>query len=143
MPTRTALPGGNGGPVISDEVPWELHVEQDGDGVLLRPTGDLDLCTAPLLLSEVERQLAESVAGITVDLVGIGFVDSTGIGTLVGCWRRATRAGAAFQLANPSRGVMLTLSVTGLDAVLPLRTDQRQEPAAPPLTPSGTPAFRK
>lgn len=109
--------------MISDEIFWELQVARAGGHLRLQPKGDLDLETAPLLLAEVERRLAAGESDVVIDLTGLTFVDSTGLGTLVGCWRRAQKAGATLALANPNPDVWMTLEITGLNKVLPLRVE--------------------
>jgi anti-anti-sigma factor len=106
--------------VISDEVVWDVEVRQDGERTILYARGELDLDTAPRLLAEVERRLAGGARGIVIDLGALTFIDSTGLGTLVGCWRRAERTNATFQLVNPTPDVAMTLEITGLDRILPV-----------------------
>jgi anti-sigma B factor antagonist len=106
--------------VISDEAVWSLEAVQDGAATVLYPRGELDLDTAPRLLAEVGRRVDLGARRLVVDLAGLTFVDSTGLGTIVGCWRRASRATATFELVNPSPYVVSTLKITGLDAILPV-----------------------
>lgn len=106
--------------MINDEVVWELTVARDGGTATLAATGDLDLDTAPRLLAEVQRQLAEDIDALVIDLSSLAFVDSSGLGILVACWRRAEAADVAFQLVDPTEDVTMTLEITGLDQILPI-----------------------
>lgn len=106
--------------MIDDEVVWELALARDGGTAVLTATGDLDLDTAPRLLAEVRRLLADGVESLVIDLASLAFVDSSGLGVLVACWRRAEAAGTAFQLVNPTEDVSMTLEITGLDKILPI-----------------------
>lgn len=106
--------------MISDEAVWELEVQQDGDRAVLYARGELDLDTAPRLLAEVERRLAAGVGALIVDLGGLTFIDSTGLGTMVACWRRALQSDATLALADPTPDVAMTLEITGLDRILPM-----------------------
>lgn len=107
-------------PVINDEAVWELEVRRADDYTLLSAVGELDLDTAPRLMAEVNRQLRDGVTALVIDIEQLTFVDSSGLGTLVGCWRRAQQAGASLVIANPTTDVLLTLEITGLDQILPL-----------------------
>ncbi len=100
---------------------WRIDPSRDGDVVTLRLEGELDWSTAPRLLAEVERWLAAGGRKLVVDLAGVAFADSSGLGALVGTWHRARRAGASLLLDGPGDSVSLALALTGLDAVLPLR----------------------
>jgi anti-sigma B factor antagonist len=107
-------------PVINDEVVWDLSVARDGATVFLRARGELDLDSAPRLLAEVRRQLDDGVDTLEIELSGLAFVDSSGLGTLVACWRRAQAAGVEFRLLDPTEDVTMTLHITGLDQILPI-----------------------
>ena len=106
--------------MINDEAVWELTVTRDGGVATVHAAGDLDLDTAPRLLAEVKRLLEERVEALVVDLGGLAFVDSSGLGILVACWRRAQAANVEFRLLNPTEDVTMTLEITGLDQILPI-----------------------
>lgn len=107
--------------MVNDETVWELSVHRADGLVTLEAVGDLDLDTAPKLLTEVVRQLDAGMTELVIDLTALEFIDSSGLGTLVGCWRRAQQAGATLIVANPSDDVSMTLAITGLDQILPIR----------------------
>lgn len=109
--------------MIDDETVWELSVHREGSLVRLRAVGDLDLDTAPKLLTEVVAQLDTGAKDLVIDLAELAFIDSSGLGTLVGCWRRAQQAGATLMVANPNEDVSITLEITGLDQILPIRDE--------------------
>jgi anti-anti-sigma factor len=48
----------------------------------------------------------------------VSFIDSTGIGVLVGVWRRVRATGGGLALAMPSPQVQSVLDATGLTKVL-------------------------
>jgi len=67
-------------------------IRSDDDGVsTLVVTGELDLASAP----EFRRALrtAEADGTVTVDLTGVAFIDSVGVGLLIGSGRRVHEAG--------------------------------------------------
>jgi anti-sigma B factor antagonist len=109
--------------VVDNEVVWELEAHRDAGRARLVLTGELDLDSAPSLLTEVVEQLGSGATGIVVDLTRLAFIDSSGLGTLVGCWRRARDAGAELIVANPNEDVRTTLEITGLDQILPITTE--------------------
>ncbi|MET7418171.1 STAS domain-containing protein [Dactylosporangium sp. NPDC005555] len=111
--------------MVNDETVWELSVHREGGRARLDAVGDLDLDTAPKLLTEVVGQLDSGATELVIDLTALAFIDSSGLGTLVGCWRRAQQKGATLIVANPNDDVSMTLEITGLDQILPIR-DERQ-----------------
>jgi anti-sigma B factor antagonist len=60
----------------------------------------------------------ENYRGLVVNLAGVTFIDSTGIGVLVGVWRRVRATDGSLALAAPSRQVQGILNATGLTKVL-------------------------
>jgi len=50
----------------------------------------------------------------------VGFLDSSGLGVLVGTLRRARMLGGSVRIAAPTRQILELLKITGLDAVFPV-----------------------
>lgn len=111
--------------MIDDDVVWELTLARDGGAAVLKATGDLDLDTAPHLLAEVRRLLADDIESLAIDLTSLTFVDSSGLGVLVASWRRSEAAGIPFELRDPTEDVSMTLEITGLDQILPIVRSKR------------------
>ena len=109
--------------MVDDEAIWDLATNRQGGRAHLVLTGELDLDSAPKLLTAVVEQLESGANELVVDLTHLSFIDSSGLGTLVGCWRRATNAGATLVVANPNEDVRMTLEITGLDQILPITSE--------------------
>jgi anti-sigma B factor antagonist len=62
----------------------------------------------------------ENFRGLVVNLAGVTFIDSTGIGVLVGVWHRVRASDSSLALAMPSGQVQKVLDATGLTQVLPV-----------------------
>ena len=54
--------------------------------------GEIDVATSPLLRSELASVLAQGPDEVTLDLSGVSFVDSSGLGVLVGALKRLREA---------------------------------------------------
>jgi anti-anti-sigma factor len=68
---------------------------------------------------ELDRLLADhEVNRVVVDLAGVEFVDSAGLGALLASHERAKDAGIEMKLANPSDPVRRILDITGTADVL-------------------------
>jgi anti-sigma B factor antagonist len=79
--------------------------------------GDIDLATAPSLRSTLTAALdgpPPSPTLLQVDLSGVGFLDSTGIGALVGVRNHATGKACRVQLVGLQPAVRRILAMTGL-----------------------------
>ena len=81
--------------------------------------GELDLVTAAELQSRLDAELTDG-HDVELDLSGVAFVDSTGLGVLVHTAQRAQAAGTGFVIREPLPSQMRrVLRVTGLDRRLP------------------------
>jgi anti-sigma B factor antagonist len=88
-----------------------------GDRRILSITGDCDLASAP----ELRRHLARAAADtddLVIDLSGVGFIDSVGLGLLVGAARRVPNLVVVAPLDGSARRA---LEATRLDQILTLR----------------------
>lgn len=109
--------------MVEDEAIWELATHRHDGRAHLVLTGELDLDTAPSLLTAVVAELDNGAREVVIDLTHLSFIDSSGLGTLVGCWRRAKNVEAELVVANPNEDVRVTLEITGLDQILPITSE--------------------
>ncbi len=87
------------------------------DPLVVRVQGDVDVTTAPTLRSELSRLLAARNARVVLDLSDVPFLDSTGLGVLVGRLRSVRLAGGDLVLVIRDERVLRNFAITGLDRV--------------------------
>jgi anti-sigma B factor antagonist len=106
----------------------ELTVEtrDAGDWSIVAVKGEVDLYSAPRLKERLADLTASGRTRITVNLEGVEFLDSTGLGVLIGALKRCREAGGNLALAGPRGPVRKVLSITGLDKVFPLHESVEQ-----------------
>jgi anti-sigma B factor antagonist len=90
------------------------------DCVVVSVSGEIDLDTAPTLREELLRVLSDGPPHLVLDIAKVGFLDSSGLGVLVGTLRRARMLGGSVRIAAPNRQVLEILQMTGLDTVFPV-----------------------
>ena len=84
-------------------------------------SGEVDVSTSPGLRTGLLSVLTdESCRGLVVNLANVNFIDSTGVGVLVGVWHRVRATEGCLALAAPSRQARSVLETTGLMKVLPV-----------------------
>jgi anti-sigma B factor antagonist len=79
--------------------------------------GDIDLATAPALRRTLIAALdapPPTPAVLQVDLSGVGFLDSTGLGALIGVRNHAAGMNCRLQIVGLQPAVRRTFAVTGL-----------------------------
>jgi anti-sigma B factor antagonist len=74
----------------------------------------LDVHSAPLVRERLQPVLTQGWKAIIVDLHDVEFIDSTGLGVLIGARRRALDTGVKLVLARPSRATHRLLAITGM-----------------------------
>ncbi|MDZ7679423.1 MAG: STAS domain-containing protein [Acidimicrobiales bacterium] len=97
-----------------------LDVEERPLGRVLIVSGDLDVATAPQVRSEVVRLLGDGISDLVIDLTRVDFIDSFGLGVLVGALKRVRGAGGHLGLVITEPRVRKVFEVTGLDRVFEL-----------------------
>lgn len=81
--------------------------------------GEVDVSNAGSLRAAVDEVLgAEGVESIDVDMSSVPYIDSTGIGVLVGSAHKAHDAGVAFALVGAQDNVVRILGMLGVDEVI-------------------------
>jgi len=80
--------------------------------------GELDLATTRLLGQHVEHALATAPRRLLLDLAGVTFCDSTGVGALCEARTAVVERGVRFVAVNPGRMTRRIMRVTGLLALL-------------------------
>jgi anti-anti-sigma factor len=69
------------------------------------------------LKAKVKELLEWDQKKILLNLAGLGYVDSTGMDSLLTCYKAASDAGGQVKFASPSRELQLLLSMTRLSTV--------------------------
>lgn len=103
-----------------------ISVQRTATEAVVNLTGEIDMLTATRLSTTVNDVLAEPPPRIVLDLGGVTFCDSQGLGTLVVLSRKATTAQSVLVLTNVGEFLLRVLDITGLRSALMIRN----EPAA-------------
>ena len=101
-----------------------ITVERTPDEVTYHLTGEIDVLTVTQLSTLVHEELADPPARIVLDMAGVTFCDSQGLGTLVVLSRRAQHARSVLALANVGDFLMRVLDITGLRSALMISSAQ-------------------
>jgi anti-sigma B factor antagonist len=110
---------------------FEVNVTAQDGWTILVPVGDLDMASAPELRGHLHRAVSATGGWVIVDLGGVHFVDSQGLGTLVGGLKRARTHGGDLRLVGPSGEVRRLLELTHLDRAFAVTDDLEGAMAGP------------
>mgnify|MGYP006190544207 CR=1 FL=1 len=92
------------------------EIREEGGAIVVSFEGDVDLQTSP----DVRKVLLECVGrgqSVVVDLSGIGYIDSSGVASLVEGFQTARKGGHNLVLASVSDGALRVLKLARLDKV--------------------------
>ena len=94
----------------SEQPPWTV----------LSVGGDLDVVGAPDLRQAVVTAVAEGSRLLALDLSELDFVDSFGLGAVVGALKRVRQRGGELALVCPSSRIRRVFEICDLDRILAL-----------------------
>ena len=97
-----------------------LKVEERGDVAVLAVSGEVDVATVPRLREQLHGLVASGTPRIVVDLDAVDFLDSTGLGVLVGALKRVRSNDGELSLVCTQPRIRKVFEVTGLTKVFEL-----------------------
>jgi anti-anti-sigma factor len=103
-------------------IPFDVSIEATTPTATLRLSGELDTATAPTLRDHVVRLISEGRSHLVFDCTNLEFIDSTGLGVLIGARARALAANGSVALFGVSSALRRLLVVTGIDGLFPEAT---------------------
>ncbi|WP_335989592.1 STAS domain-containing protein [Glycomyces sp. MUSA5-2] len=101
----------------------DISVYRESNETIVALTGEIDLHTAPRLTGAVDAALADDPVRVVLDMRGVTFCDSRGLGTLVILARAAARSRAVLVLANLGDFLKRLLAVSGIGDHFVIRED--------------------
>jgi anti-sigma B factor antagonist len=94
-----------------------LATRSVSDHTVLEIGGEIDVYTAPTLRERLLEMVSNGERRVVVDLGKVEFLDSTGLGVLVGAHRRLRAADGLLTLVCPHERLLKIFRITGLDSV--------------------------
>ena len=88
------------------------------DVALVRPRGRLNMVAAPDLRNAVSAAVQAGRRRVVVDLAGVEFMDSSGLGALIASLKTARQAGGDLRIAGANEQVALVLQLSNVDRIL-------------------------
>lgn len=82
--------------------------------------GELDVATSPEFRALLIQLVNDGASRLVLDLDGVDFLDSTGLGTLISGLKRARTHGGDLRLVCTQTRITRLFEITGLDKAVPL-----------------------
>jgi anti-sigma B factor antagonist len=103
-----------------------------GNIPIVAVNGEVDVYSAPALKDRITELLEAGDTTLIVDLGGVGFLDSTGLGALVEARAATTEAGGSLPLVCSQERILKLFTITGLDGVFTIHSSVGDAVAALP-----------
>src|SRR5438034_11107768 len=98
----------------------EVETRTADNGItVVAPTGRLDVAGAPALQEVVSEVVKTGPPRIVIDMEGVSFVDSTGLGSVISALKQVRGSQGELRLAAPNQQARVVLELTTLDRVFP------------------------
>jgi anti-sigma B factor antagonist len=95
----------------------DVRTECEGGVCVATVTGEVDVYTSPGLKTKLLEAIDGGCSRLIIALDGVTFIDSSGLGVLVGALRRLKERGDELRLVCTRDQVLKIFRITGLDKV--------------------------
>jgi anti-sigma B factor antagonist len=80
--------------------------------------GEVDISNAHQFKKQLEAALSATKQNIAIDLSELNYMDSTGLGVIIGTYGAIKKEGLSIRILNPKENVKKVIRVSGLDRLL-------------------------
>jgi anti-sigma B factor antagonist len=116
--------------VTATDSPILVVTDEIVDGItVVRCVGEIDVATAPRMRDRIARLQVDGPARVVVDLSEVTFIDSLGLGALIGVHKRARVLQGSLVIV-PSAAATRLFTATALDRVFAIRATLAEALAA-------------
>jgi DNA processing protein len=98
----------------------DVKLERDADVCVISLKGEVDVYTSPSFKERLVSAIDDGCTRIIVDLEGVEFIDSSGLGVLVSGLRRVKENEGVIRLVCTREPILKVFRITGLDRVFPI-----------------------
>lgn len=83
--------------------------------------GDVDIQSSNHLKEEINGMLNEVETDLLIDCASLSYIDSTGLGVLIGVLKRVKNVEKDITIVNAQNNIKKLLGITGLDKIFRIR----------------------
>jgi anti-sigma B factor antagonist len=111
-------------------VDLSLSTRTEGERTVIEVGGEIDVYTAPKLREQLVDLVADGNYDLVVDMQRVDFLDSTGLGVLVGGLKRVRAHDGSLRLVCSQERILKIFRITGLTKVFPIHASLDEALAA-------------
>lgn len=102
----------------------KTEIHQESNSTIVNVSGSVDAITAPELSRILLSEIASGHANIVVNLIGVEFMSSAGLRSLLGAVKEARSSGGDLRIASTNPGVDKVLKMSGFHTIAKVFTTQ-------------------
>ena len=95
----------------------KTEVKQENNSTVIEVSGSVDALTAPELSKILPAEIADGHANLVVCLIGVEFMSSAGLRTLLGAVKEARSNGGDLRIASTNPGIDKVLKMSGFHTI--------------------------
>lgn len=95
----------------------DIRFKREDDVCMIALKGEVDVYTSPAFKQRLVEAIDDGCDKIVVDLEGVDFIDSSGLGVLVSGLRRVSERSGFIKLVVGKEQILKIFRITGLDKV--------------------------
>jgi len=97
----------------------DVRFKKDGFTLIVAIEGEIDHHTSRLLKERIDSKfIMEPVKNIIIDLSRVTFMDSAGIGLIIGRMKRVSSVGGSMSIRNPKPEILKMLKMSNIDNLI-------------------------
>ncbi|NLV15700.1 MAG: anti-sigma factor antagonist [Syntrophomonadaceae bacterium] len=107
----------------------QIQLEVENDILMARIIGEIDLAVADGMKDLVDERLKKGkFRGLVLDLGGVSFIDSSGLGFILGRYNKITSQGGKMYIVRPRPSISRILEMSGIKRLIPIYASENELP---------------
>jgi len=104
----------------------KTEATHENNSTIIVVSGTVDALTAPDLAKALVNQIAEGHVNLVVDLIGVEFMSSAGLRTLLGAVKESRSNGGDLRIASTNPGIDKVLKMSGFHNIAKVFSSQAE-----------------
>lgn len=105
----------------------QIKTKELGDNIIkISLIGEIDLFRSQMIKDMINKNIADGITNIIIDLEDVRYIDSTGIGSLIYCRSTIKQKGGKLILLNIKDSVERVFRLTKLDSLFTILDDENE-----------------
>ena len=104
----------------------QIRIEDKGDTKICLAEGDIDINTSPQVKKAFDKIIQSKSPKVVINLQKVGYIDSSGLATLVEILKNFKSFGGRLKLCNLSNKVKSLFEITKLEKLFDIRDTEEE-----------------